>query len=81
MERNFDRRIEVYAPVYDRDIQQQLKRVIEYGLKDTMKARIVDGSGKNDLNVQLESQAPFHSQKELYQFYAQKHPSSEAEVN
>jgi polyphosphate kinase len=69
MERNFDRRIEVYAPIHDPDIQQQLKKIIEYGLKDNMKARIVDGSGKNELNMQDQVNPPFHSQQELYQFY------------
>jgi polyphosphate kinase len=76
MERNFDRRIEVYTPIHDPEIQQQLKRIIEYGLKDNMKARIVDGSGKNELNQQEEQNTPFHSQKELYQFYKNTYESN-----
>ncbi|MDP4239472.1 MAG: RNA degradosome polyphosphate kinase [Bacteroidota bacterium] len=68
MVRNLDYRVEVYAPVYDPDIQKQLKRIIEFGLKDNVKARIVDGSGNNLLKDPL-NKLPFRSQEELYQFY------------
>jgi len=68
MVRNLDNRIEVYVPIYDDDLKQQLKRVIEFGLKDNVKARIVDGSGKNELQPIIEDQS-FRSQQELYQSY------------
>ena len=47
MPRNLDNRIEVLTPVYDKVIQAELKRVVCYGLRDTAKGRIVDGSGDN----------------------------------
>ena len=68
MGRNLDNRIEVYAPVYDADLKHQLKRIIEYGLKDNLKARIVDGSGKNVLQS-IPDNKPFISQQELYKSY------------
>jgi len=68
MQRNLDNRVEVYTPVYDPTLQKQLKKAIEYGLKDNLKARIVDGSGKNILNG-LPDEAPFRSQEELYKYY------------
>jgi len=68
MGRNLDNRIEVYAPVYDADLKHQLKRIIEYGLKDNLKARIVDGSGKNVLQS-IPDDKPFISQQELYKSY------------
>ena len=68
MQRNLDNRVEVYTPVYDTTLQKQLKKAIEYGLKDNLKARIVDGSGKNILNG-LPDEAPFRSQEELYKYY------------
>jgi len=68
MERNLDNRIEVYTPVYDEDIKKQLRRTIEYGLKDNTKARIVDGKGNNKLH-KTDSEEFFSSQKELYNFY------------
>lgn len=62
MPRNLINRIEVYSPVYDTDIQADLLRTIEYGLKDTLNGRIVDGSGSNNFQEGI----PFRSQEALY---------------
>ena len=67
MTRNLDQRIEVSVPVYDKEIQQELKTIVEYALKDNVKARIVDGKGENVLNENDE--APFRSQQELIMHY------------
>lgn len=40
MPRNLDNRVEVIAPVYDPEIKADLKRVVEYGLKDTLQGQI-----------------------------------------
>ena len=68
MTRNFDNRIEVMAPVYDPDLQRDLKRVIEFGLRDTMQGHIVDGTGRN-LPWTTEENLPFRSQEALYTCY------------
>lgn len=68
MTRNFDNRIEVMAPVYDPTIREDLKRVIEYGLRDTLQARIVDGTGRN-LPYTADDTPPFRSQTSLYEWY------------
>ncbi len=68
MTRNLDNRIEVMAPVYDPDIQRDLKRIIEFGLKDTMQGHIVDGTGRN-LPWTTEENLPFRSQEALYNCY------------
>ena len=60
--------IEVMAPVYDPDIQRDLKRVIEFGLRDTMQGHIVDGTGRN-LPWTTEENLPFRSQEALYTCY------------
>ncbi|GHT54051.1 polyphosphate kinase [Bacteroidia bacterium] len=64
--RNFDARVEVLAPVYDEKIQRELKLIVEYGLKDNRKARIIDGSGRNEIETKG---VPFRSQEELYKYY------------
>jgi len=74
MQRNLDYRVEVYTPVYDPDLQKQLKTVIEFGLNDNVKARIVDGSGENRMN-ETSSEIPFRSQEELYKFYRKEYES------
>ena len=70
MPRNLDNRIEVVAPVYDEDIKDDLRRVVDFGLRDTAKGRIVDGSGKNQpCSITCPGVAPFRSQEELYHYY------------
>ena len=67
MPRNFDKRIEVYTPIYDPHIRSELLHVVEYGLRDNQAARIVDGTDANILYHNGEP--PFRSQKELYLYY------------
>lgn len=71
MERNLDRRIEVITPIYDEDLKRQLKHTILFGLKDNVKARVVNGQGENALHKTVEER-PFRSQVELYNFYKRK---------
>lgn len=68
MPRNLNNRVEVITPVYDPTIKEDLRRVIDYALRDTMQGRIVDGSGKNQSWVG-DFGALFRSQEELYKVY------------
>lgn len=68
MPRNLDNRVEVIAPVYDPEIKADLKRVVEYGLKDTLQGRVVDGTGENHPWIS-EDKTAFRSQEELYKYY------------
>lgn len=76
MPRNLDNRIEVVAPVYDSGIKADLKRVIAYGLKDTLQGRIVDGTGENRPWT-TEDNLPFRSQEELYKYYLNENNKEE----
>lgn len=69
MPRNLDHRIEVIAPIYDPAIKGEMKRIVEYGLKDTLQGRIVDGKGGNEFWTSDEV-TPFRSQEALYNYYA-----------
>ncbi len=75
MVRNLDYRVEVFTPVYDPKFQKQLKTVIEFGLKDNVKGRIVDGTGNNVRNIGDDA-IPFRSQEELYNFYKDNYNKS-----
>jgi polyphosphate kinase len=75
MVRNLDYRVEVYTPVYDPKFQKQLKTIIEFGLKDNVKGRIVDGSGNNEINKGIDD-IPFRSQEEIYKFYKSNYQKS-----
>ena len=68
MPRNLDNRIEVVTPVYDPTLKLEMKRIVEYGLRDTKQGRTVDGSGENS---PWTCDAPLgkSSQEELYEYY------------
>ena len=68
MQRNLDTRVEVYVPIYDNNLKKQLRNTIDFGFRDNVKARIVDGSGMNVVN-ETEDKVPFRSQEELYKHY------------
>ena len=74
MTRNLDQRIEVAIPVYDKAIQQELKTIVEYGLKDNVQARICDGTGEN--KIKTKDEPIFRSQKELMQHYIELEKST-----
>ena len=68
MPRNLDNRVEVITPVYDAQIKADLRKVIEFGLRDNCQGSIVDGSGENR-SWTTESDVPFRLQEELYKSY------------
>ena len=68
MPRNLDHRIEVVTPVFDPAIKGEMKRIVEYGLNDTLQGRIVDGKGENQFQ-DIGENPPFRSQEALYDYY------------
>ena len=71
MTRNLDHRIEVLTPVYNPAIQNELKRIVEWGMEDNRKGRIVDGLGHNEY-YDAENPMPLRSQERLYNYYREK---------
>lgn len=47
MTRNLDRRIEVAIPIYDEEVYQELRQIIDIQLSDNVKARIIDAEQSN----------------------------------
>lgn len=72
MPRNLDNRVEVVTPVYDPEIKRDLRMVVEYGMKDSLQGRIVDGTGDNKSVTPEEGEAPFRSQEALYNHYLEE---------
>lgn len=77
MPRNLINRIEVYSPVYDADLQRDLLRTVEYGLRDTMNGRLIDGRGTN----QFQPGNSFRSQEALYNCYLKENETGEDHGN
>ena len=72
MPRNLDHRVEVLTPVYNPAIRAELKRIVEWGMADNQKGRIVDGTGRNLFYTDPERSEPFRSQEKLYAYYAEQ---------
>jgi polyphosphate kinase len=70
MTRNIDHRIEVSTPVFDRDLQQELRHIIDTQLRDNVKARIIDERQSNHYKSG-NTERPVRSQVELTKFYTQ----------
>ncbi len=68
MPRNLDNRIEIAAPIYDPDIQKEIKTMLNIQLKDNVKARIIDASGNNPYRSAHDTRK-IRSQMELYKYY------------
>jgi len=71
MERNFDNRIEVACPIFDRDLQRELMTMLQIQLRDNTKARIISPTKSNqyvkgNLNLKINSQV------ETYKFFKDK---------
>jgi polyphosphate kinase len=71
MVRNLDRRIEVTCPIYDREIQKELKDLINIQLNDNVKARIINEEQDN-MYLTSKSKRKLRSQIELYKYYLNK---------
>jgi len=67
MIRNLDNRIEVACPVYDKEIQQELKTMLEIQLSDNTKARLVNHEIINSYKNKGMLPA-IRSQREIYTY-------------
>ena len=70
MARNFDSRVEVSCPIYDRDLQQELLETFQISWQDNVKARLI--SQTQDNAYVRESGPVIRSQFALYDYYLNK---------
>ncbi len=66
MKRNIDHRIEVTCPVYDKNIQEELRTILNIQLKDNVKARRLNHQEINRLKKN--DSEKIQSQKEIYKY-------------
>ena len=72
MQRNFDHRIEVSTPIYDKEIQKELMTMIQIQMKDNSKARLLNTENVNEYK-RTESEQKVRSQFEIYDFYRKQY--------
>ena len=73
MTRNLDRRIEVIAPIYDKDIAREFKDILNLQLKDNLKARIQDAEESNRFVQRSKGEAVIRSQYEIHKYLKNIH--------
>ena len=71
MVRNIDHRIEVACPIFEKNIQQELKDILQIQLKDNIKARILDNELANQY-VNPRNTKKIRSQVETYNYLYRK---------
>lgn len=69
MTRNLDYRIEVATPIYSKTLIEEMKTVINYALRDNVKARLVNQGQCNEFKPRKDDEPGFRSQLELYSYY------------
>jgi polyphosphate kinase len=72
MQRNFDHRIEVSTPIYDKEIQKELMTMIQIQLNDNCKARVLNPENMNGYK-RTGSQEKTRSQFEIYDYYRKQY--------
>ena len=73
MKRNLDRRIEVLTPIYDEDLQAELKHILHLQWQDNVKARIQDESESNSFVEAQQDEALIRSQYAIYDYLKQRY--------
>ncbi len=71
MVRNIDHRIEVACPIFEKNIQQEIKDIMQIQLKDNIKARILDNDLSNQY-VNPRNTKKIRSQVETYNYLYRK---------
>ncbi|MFD0975702.1 polyphosphate kinase 1 [Salinimicrobium gaetbulicola] len=73
MTRNLDRRIEVIAPIYDKDIAKEFKEILNLQLNDNVKARIHDAEESNQFVQRKDDEPAIRSQYAIYNYLKKIH--------
>lgn len=71
MVRNLDHRVEAACPILDKDIQQELKDILQIELGDNVKARVLDNDLSNEY-VENDAEKKVRSQIETYNYLLKK---------
>lgn len=68
MTRNLDHRVEVACPVYDPDLQKEIKEFLNIQFRDNVKARLINDQQDNQY-IRNGDTEKLQSQEEIYNYY------------
>ena len=72
MQRNFNRRVEVYAPIFDAQLREELIHIFDLQMSDNVKARILNAAQDNQLVRARRGQAAVRSQAAILSHYLKR---------
>lgn len=72
MTRNLDRRIEVACPIYDKNLQAELRDFLNIQLRDNTKAREIDETQDNHYRKRKQGETPIRTQIDFYRYLEEK---------
>lgn len=81
MYRNLNKRVETMGIVEDKDIQQEIKEILDLYLKDNVKAKILKSDGSYEKKQLAENEKRINAQEELVKFTYNKNKSLEKEFS
>ncbi|MGM9530480.1 RNA degradosome polyphosphate kinase [Intestinibacter sp.] len=81
MYRNLNKRVETMGIVEDKDIQQEIKEILDLYLKDNVKAKILKSDGSYEKKQLVENEKRINTQEELVEFTYNKNKSLEKEFS
>lgn len=73
--RNLDKRVEVTCPIYDEEIKEELRRLMELQWADNVKSRILDANLSNEYR-KTGSRKKLRAQNEIYKYLQGEHGES-----
>lgn len=68
MSRNLDRRIEVGCPIYDKTLQQTIRKILDLQLADNTKARLINHK-KSNVYKPIDKKNKIRSQISIYNYF------------
>jgi polyphosphate kinase len=72
MPRNFDHRIEIVCPIFDREIQREIMDIMQIQMKDNVKSRFL-GPGNMNRYRKSTGKKQHRAQFEIYDYYRERH--------
>ncbi len=72
MSRNLDRRIEVACPIYDPDLKNEIRTMLDMQRKDNCSARILNNELDNQIRERKDGEVEYRSQLEFYRWLEKK---------
>jgi polyphosphate kinase len=72
MVRNLDHRVEAACPIFDKDIKQELRDILDIQLAENIKGRILDNDQRNEYVEAKEGEPEVRSQEAIYNYLFNK---------